>query len=260
MDWNKTRKYLIYMLVLINLLILSSVIKHNNNASIDNPYFSRENMADFDRLLEMKNIKLEADLPRDIYLTGSVNAEYRDFNKINHPKLFLDYDIKTFENSKKITIRLDKMLQTIGEDEYNILNARQRKEFAQAFLKKYFPSNTYLEIKSDDENFLTYKILYKDFIFEESMVNFKFGSSVVIITATDLRPREDSANKKNTISSVEAVLSVLPQLKSGDVIKDIRLLYHFDLPAEELYKVKYVRVFPYWKITTQDDVIYTLAL
>lgn len=261
MDWDKTRKYIIYMLVLVNLMILVSILRHNNNASIDNPYFSRKNLEDFERLLAMKEIQLDLNLPKEIYTLGSINGEYRDFNKENHPLLFQDYDIRTLENSKVMTIRLEGSSQEIEGQTYQIIRKKDREDFAEAFMAKYFPENSYKRIFSSqsDEDKLEYKIQQEDFVFEESNFSFSFDSSKVIITATDLIPREASASQKKTISSVEAILSALPQLQAGDKISAIELVYHFDLPKEDLYRIKNVRIFPYWKITSERDPIYILA-
>ena len=247
------------MLIAVNLMILLSIIRHNNNASIDNPYFSRQNMTNFSQLLEMREISLQVELPREIHTLGSVNAEHRDFNRDNHPDLFEDYDVKTFENSKRISIKLDQSIQFIDEDQYNLLEEGQREGFARHFLADYFPQNQYVQVGNKEPDTLNYKALYEDFVFEESYVTFEFGPKGALITATDIIPRETSASKKKAITSVEAILSALPDLQAGDQIMGIELVYHYDLPEEEFYKVKYVRVFPYWKISTENDTIYTLA-
>lgn len=262
MDWNKVRNYIIFMLVVVNLMIIASIIRHNNNASIDNPFFSKKNLESFRELLDQRGIALEADLPRDIYEVGSVNTEYRSFAKENQPDLFQDYNgsIKTFENSKKMQLNLYEMVQKIGDEEYNILNASQQEEFTKAFLAKYFPGNIYALVETKDKSQLLYKVLYNGFVLEESAISFKFGSATVKITAADLVPREISASKKRSITSVEAILSALSSLEKGDTITDIGFVYHFDLPEEDLYKIDNIRSFPCWKITTKEGRnIYILA-
>ena len=130
------------MLIAVNLMILFSIIRHNNNASIDNPYFSRQNMTNFSQLLEMREISLQVELPREIHTLGSVNAEHRDFNRDNHPDLFEDYDVKTFENSKRISIKLDQSIQFIDEDQYNLLRKAKGKDLPDIFWPTTFPKTS----------------------------------------------------------------------------------------------------------------------
>ena len=42
MDWYNAKKYIIYLLLVVNALLVFSILNHNNNASIDNPYFSKK--------------------------------------------------------------------------------------------------------------------------------------------------------------------------------------------------------------------------
>lgn len=262
MNWDRIRKYLIFMLLAVNIMLISSISKHNNNTSIDNPYFSKSNIENFQQLTESRGLRVEAELPKDIHIVGSFNTEYRNFNKENHGDLLEDYpNIRTFDNSKRIQLTLKEMKQTIDDNKYNILNQAQRLAFAEKFLEKYFPMNQYARIATEDENLLSYKVSYEGFLLEESYINFKFGSAMAVITATDLTPLEASANKVQSITSVEAVLNALPELKEGDIIEQIELVYHFEMPEEDLYKVDYIRSFPHWKLTTAErGQIFVLAM
>ena len=254
MDWDKIRKYLIIMLTVVNIMLIFSIVRHNNNTSIDNPYFSKKNVANFQSLMEIRGVSVDVELPQETYIVGSLNTEFRNFSRENHAALFSDYTtIRTFDNSKRMQLNLDEMVQVIDENEYNIMNQAQRIAFAEKFLEKYFPTNQYALRPNADENLLTYKVVYDGFLMEESYADFKFGSATVVITATDLRPLDSSPNKRESITSVEAILGALPELKEGDVIQDIELVYHFEMPEGDLYKIDYIRSFPHWKLTTADN-------
>ena len=42
MDWDKAKTYLITSLVILNLVLVISIMNHNNAVSIDNIYFSKK--------------------------------------------------------------------------------------------------------------------------------------------------------------------------------------------------------------------------
>ena len=61
MDWRKAKNYIIALLVILNLILLISILGHNNNASIDNPYFSKDALKDFDAMLALYNVRLDTE-------------------------------------------------------------------------------------------------------------------------------------------------------------------------------------------------------
>ncbi len=134
-----------------------------------------------------------------------------------------------------------------------------QKRFAQNFLTEYFPGYGFY-LKQIKDCCLEYNPVLNTIIYEESYVRFEFGSETITVTAIMIDAREEASQKKTAITSVEAILNILPELSAGDVIVGIDFIYYFDLKDEELYKVKNARAFPHWRIITQDGkVIYTPA-
>ncbi len=102
MDWRKAKNYIIALLLVLNLILLFSIFGHNNNASIDNPYFSQSTLEDLEQLLALHQVEVAVDIPRTLYNLGTMNVEYQNMDQENFPKLYANFDeILTLENTKK---------------------------------------------------------------------------------------------------------------------------------------------------------------
>lgn len=262
MDWYKAKKYIIIMLAAMNIILLISIFAHNNNVSIDNPYFSRDSLRDFDNILQKEGIELATELPRNIYNVGVINVEYEDINQESHPKLFEDFpETKILENNKKIELQIKQQkIPMLNGKKFNISDADNRKKFAEEFLAIYFAGHGYnLKFKNQD-SLLIYNPVIDNRIFEDSYVEFVFDEGSVTISAIAIHPRQNVENGKRSTTSVEGVLNALPSLSEGDKIIAIDFIYYFDLSDEELYKVKNARAFPHWRIITDTSkVVYVSA-
>lgn len=262
MEWYKAKKYIIIMLAIMNIILLISILAHNNNVSIDNPYFSRDSLRDFDNILQKEGIQLATELPRAIYNVDIINVEYEDINPESHPRLFEDFpEIKILENNKKIELKIkQENLPVLNGKKYNISNGENRKNFAEEFLARYFASHGYnLKFKNQD-SLLIYNPIIENRIFEDSYVEFVFDEDSVTIAAIEIHPNKSVDNAKRSITSIEGVLNALPSLSEGDNIIAIEFIYYFDLSDEELYKVKNARAFPHWRIITDTSkVVYVSA-
>lgn len=259
MDWRKAKNYIIALLVILNLILLISILGHNNNASIDNPYFSKDALKDFDAMLALYNVRLDTELPHDVYNVGTINVEYKSMDENNFPKLYESFEeITALENTKKLKIVLQKSdLPSVLDSNLNTEEGQGR--FAENFLQEYFPGHRF-QHKITEGARRVYNPLFGGIIYEDSFVSFEFASNTVSVTAIMVDAWEEASPKKETITSVEAVLNILPELSAGDVITGIDFIYFFDLKEEELYKVKNARAFPHWRIITQSGrVIYTSA-
>lgn len=261
MNWYKIRRYILVLLVLINGMLIVSIVRHNNNTSIDNPYFSRKNMNNLEQLLEERGVGLLGELPRDLHIVGPVRTQFMPFHKDNQPQLFADFaQLRTLDNSKRMQLYIEGSTQHIGEESFHLEKESEQKAFAEAFLARYFAHNTFL-CTQEQAMRLEYKPLNEGFVLEESAISFVFDRYGVSISGTDLWVLERSQTRIQSISSAEAVLAALPDLSSGERIERIELVYHFELPEGDLYKVNDVRSFPCWKITTTGGRdLYILAM
>lgn len=260
MDWKTAKNYIIILLAIMNILLLLSIMSHNNNASIDNPYFSNRSMENFNKLLKEKGIALSVEMPKEIHTVGVYNVEYEDLTQERYADLFRDLKgVKTSENSKKLLIEIPSDELIIRGVRYLADSEAEREIFAERFLRRYFPDRSFRRKYTNDGRFV-FNPLFGQVLFEESFIEFAFEEKKVIIQAMLIIPKEESPNKKDIMSSVEAVLNALPQLSEGDRIVGLDFIYYFDLNEEELYRVKNARAFPSWRIITEKGkVIYILA-
>lgn len=260
MDWKTAKNYIIILLAIMNIILVISIIGHNNNASIDNPYFSKKSLENFEKLMQEKGIELLVELPREVHTVASLNVEYERFSQETYPELFDDFQgANAIQNSKMLELLLPADELFIQNTRYEMQTEGEQKIFAEDFLERYFADHKFhLKYTKDDR--LVYNPLIDGILFEESFVEFSFIEGDVIIRAALLQPKEGSSNKKGTMTSMEAILNALPQLSQGDRIVGIDFIYYFDLEDGELYRVKDARAFPSWRIITErGEVIYILA-
>lgn len=261
MDWRTAKNYIIVLLLVLNIFLICSIVAHNNNTSIDNPYFSKKAMKELQTILESKNIRMGIEISKEIHKGGIVNVFYQNIDEKSNPNIFLDFEnVTKAENGKRVQIEIpySKVEEKLGED-FAFSNDESRKQFAMAFLKKYFAGNGYHFKIKNVEKFIFNPII-EGIIFEDSDVCFEFTEGEIIVNAISIGKEESPTDRREMITSVEAILSALPQLSDESII-DMDFIYYFDLEDEELYKVKNARAFPHWRIITdKDKVIYVSAI
>lgn len=257
MNWDKAKTHLIIALAILNLVLVMSIISHNNAVSIDNIYFSKKSLIDLQTVLDRKNIKITAELPKDIYRVGVMNIEYETINAESYPLLFETFEDDIYVNAlKKFVLEIDDVKIN------NIANAQR---FADNFIKKYMPEREFSfrnYILGDGAIKLYYNPVYDGYIFEESAIRFEFSQDKLKIVMITMKPIEASASRRNAITSVEAILKAFPSMKENSVINKIDFIYYFDSNStENLYKLKNARAFPCWRImTSKNEIFYISAL
>lgn len=257
MNWDKAKTRLIIALVILNLVLVMSIISHNNAVSIDNIYFSKKSLIDLQTVLDRKNIKITADLPKDIYRVGVMNIEYETINAESYPLLFETFDDDIYVNAlKKFVLEID---------DVKINNIASAQSFADNFIKKYMPEKEFSfrnYILGDGAIKLYYNPVYDGYIFEESSIRFEFSQDKLKIVMIIMKPIEASASRRDSITSVEAILKAFPSMKENSVINKIDFIYYFDSNStENLYKLKNARAFPCWRIMiSKNEIFYISAL
>ena len=261
MDFNIAKRNLIILLIILNLVLIVSIYQHNNKVSIDNPYFSTEALDNFYRLLEAKNIILEAELPKSYENMEIVDFEYEPINNKSFPSLFEELkEIESSNNFKKAVVKIPYDDILIKRKYYKISEYEDRLDFSKEFLGIYF-SNFKFDLKLIEEDLIVYNPIIEGFIYEDSYVKFNFTEEAIFVEILKITPIEKVSARRNVVTPVEAILSLVPKLESGDTIKRIDLIYYFELNEEELYKVKNARALPSWRIITEDNkVFYVFAL
>lgn len=255
MDWNKAKNYLIIALVVLNGVLILSIINHNNMASIDNVYFSKKTLTEFYEILNRKNIKIDCDIPKDIYNIGTTTVEYQTINAENYPLFFHDYKDKLeVESLKKLTL---------VDTNIVITDENTAQTYIQNFISKYMPGQQYAFkniLKNENGMTFFYNPVYDGFIYEESFLKFEFTENGMFFAMIVMKPLDVSSTRRDSITSVEAILKVFPEIKEGSSITQIDFIYYFVRNTdEELYKVKNARAFPTWRIKTDDGLFYYSA-
>lgn len=257
MNWDKAKTHLILALAILNLVLVMSIISHNNAVSIDNVYFSKKSLIDLQTVLDRKNIKITAELPKDIYRVGVMSIEYETINSESYPLLFEAFEDDIYVNAlKKLVLEVE---------DVKINNIANAQNFADNFIKKYMPDKEFNfrnYILGDGAIKLYYNPVYDGYIFEESAIRFEFSQDGLKIVMIVMKPIEASVNRRNAITSVEAILKAFPSMKENSVISKIDFIYYFDSNStENLYKLKNARAFPCWRImTSKNEIFYISAL
>lgn len=252
MDWDKAKTHLITFLAILNIILIVSIMSHNNAVSIDNIYFSKKSLIDLQTVLDRKNIKITTELPKEINRVGTMNVEYETLNAESYPKLFKTFDDQIYVNAlKKLVLELDNI---------SINSLSEAENFSNKFLAKYIPDKEFSLRNYSLGNGaikLYFNPIYDDFIFEESSVRFEFSENKLKVVMIIMRPLETSASKRDSITSVEAVLKAFPSMENDSIINRIDFMYYFDSnSADNLYKLKNARAFPCWRIMTTSNKIY----
>ncbi len=259
MDWQSAKNYIIALLVIINAMLLFSIIGHNNNASLDNPYFSGETLANFQAILQDKGITLEAELPRTTENTGVVSIEYERIDAETYPALFEAFaDIELLDNAKRAAFVIE-TADAIPRDQYSSKQYDEWLAYFEELLEQYF-GNSY-RLKYQNKNIWRFNPVIDGKIYEDGYVEFEIKNGTIAVSAVMITPIGESANKRTTITSVEAVINALTELEEGARIIAVDLIYYSDLPEEELHKTRDARAFPMWRILTDDyHTIYISAI
>ncbi len=252
MDWDKAKTYLILSLIALNIALIFSIVSHNNAVSIDNVYFTKKSLADLQSVLDRKNIKITTEIPKDIYNLGTINVEYDTVNESTYPILFDAYgDNITVNSLKKFVLKDPKII---------IDNSVDAENFAFRFISKYLNSMEYSLrnfTSKDGITTLYFNPVYDGYIFEESFLRFEFSDDGMKIVMFVMKPLDVSATKRETITSVEAILKVFPSMDENTIISKIDFIYYFGTSfAEDLYKVKNARAFPCWRLMTSENKFY----
>lgn len=260
MDVNLAKKYLIILLVILNLFLLFSIKNHNNNVSIDNPYFSKQTKQNFEKLISDRNISINTELPKSYDLMGIVDFKYEDITNKTRPELFLDFEkINSSNNFKKASLEIPNDDILVIRLKYDLSDKNSRKKFTQEFLNLYFNEQEF-DLKIHTNSYIEYNPVFNNVIYEDSYIKFSFLEKYILVEMIMISPEKDVIERREVITPIEAILNILPSLESGDIIERIDLIYHFDLNEEELFKVKNARALPNWRIITNTGkVLYTFA-
>lgn len=261
MDWNIAKRNLIILLLFLNISLIVSIYNHNNNVSIDNPYFSTETLDNFNKLLSSKDISLDVEIPRNYEDFGIVDVEYETINNMSYPLLFDELkDIESSNNFKKAIIKLPYDDILVTRRNYRLDDLNDRLDFSNELLSIYFSKHQF-DIKMVTEDLIYFNTVDDGIIYEDSYVKFNFEQDAIYIEVLFIIPLETVTARRAVITPIEAILILMPNLEEGDIIKKIDLIYYFELNEEELYKVKNARALPSWRIITEDGkVLYAFAL
>lgn len=255
MDFNIARKYCIYLLVILNVILIFSIAGHNNNVSVDSPYSSRKAVDNFNKVLADRGIKLSAELQSSKNIVGIANVEYEDLSDKKFGKIFSDFpEAILLSNNKKIEIELSRDDVLVTRKKYDLEDVEDRMEFSKEVMNLYFNFSDFKLKELEDTYVIEYNPIIDGYVYESSYVKFVFDEKIKI-TFISIAQKGDILNRKKAITPLEAVLIALPSLESGDEIREAELIYYFDLDSDDLHKVKNARAFPTYRIISSGDKI-----
>ncbi|MBP2028721.1 regulatory protein YycI of two-component signal transduction system YycFG [Acetoanaerobium pronyense] len=249
MDWAKAKTYLILAFAITNIILMSNIFS-DYGGSLNKTYFSKESIENFNELLTQQGISLSTELPKDTPKMGTLKVEYEKIDEEKLDVLYSDYGMGLqVMDRKQITINSYHNIQEISKE--NVIKESEK------FMKAHDDTWDY-EIKyiKEEDEFTTiyYNSLFEDMFLEESYMSFTYdihgGFNLEMIR---LHVLEKGKNKKEVMTSVEAVMRTLSQLERGDDITEIRLGYYLYMDQSvPITQTRSATAFPSWRIKTAD--------
>ncbi|QZY55150.1 two-component system regulatory protein YycI [Crassaminicella profunda] len=252
MDWGKAKNILIIAFIITNVFLIYNIEKDlfmESAASM----VKEKNIKDVITILDEKNIKVEAEVPRTILELPLLNVEYETYDQKKLKEKFYvedNHKIIKYENYDKKPYMKD-------------LNEKEALREAENFITKYgFMRNDaiYWETKEDGEQYhILFKQKYKKSFLENSYMRVTVSTSGVNkFERMWLKPLNTDKNKKEIIPATKALLKSMKDMENlqGEiVIKNMDLGYWFDpsyISLTNSENIKSGTAVPAWRILLND--------
>ncbi|WP_168198383.1 two-component system regulatory protein YycI [Crassaminicella thermophila] len=264
MDWGKSKNILIIAFIITNIFLIYNIEKDifkNNSASI----VKEKNIKDVIRILEEKNIKVEAEVPTTVLELPVLNVEYETYDE---EKLV---DIFGKEKNDKIhkSVINNKIIRYENYDEkpyIQKLDKNKARREAELFIRKYgFMTKDVIywdTIKEADQYIIMFKQNYKGSFLEQSYMNVVVNKSgVKKFERMWLKPIKEYDNKKEIIPATKALLKCINSIDTEDgevIIKGIDLGYWFDpshISLTNSDNIKSGTAIPAWRVILNNGQI-----
>ena len=241
MDWTKAKTILIVALIVTNLVLIATYLFQNNRFAGD-----EKEMQDVTvKLLEEKNIFVDADIPEGTHRMAKLTVQYDK----------MDEDV--------IQEQLDdqKLLPASEESDRSLMDRTED------FINKCGLMNDHVKFEGIERKGKETRIIYKNYINDIAIED-----SHIICTVKDgklvdfdrywLNPVEVSDIEKKVIPAAAALIKFMTEKTDDDkiYIKDISLVYWLDSNSFNAESPVTDTAFPAWKITyNRDKIQYILA-
>lgn len=252
MDWAKAKTYLIIAFALTNMIMIISLIQDFDTQ--EKGYFTKEALSSLQLLLEKNDIDLGIELPEDTPRMGNLRIEYEDIDTERFSRLFEDYfDYIDIVAEKKMVLMTDSALPS-----FDMETAEAESE---AFIEKYDLKEDYEFKYTDvqpDRIQVFYSSKYKDRFLENSYMMFEYKDNDRFkFERLKMHVIDESRNKKEVMTSAEALIKASALIEPGQTVEEIELGYNYaQYESLPIAKTKTATAAPSWRIRTSDGKYY----
>ena len=266
MDWNKTNTILITAFIILNVFLFASS-NYMSKAEYD-PKNDKEFALDVAKILDEKNIKINADIPDETYILPVLETEY-DIIQVNFSLLekFLNEkiepvaDVYKYSNSKGEILEIidgKKLRLTLRNKVNDKINENPDiKEEINNFLKeKNIDADGYIEnFKhiSENDSIYIYTQIYNDYSMDNSyMYFFADNEGIYKFEMQRITSVTEITEKVRTIHAIEALPRILtyPEIKNKEIAK-IEIAY-YSVEDDNWQNIERINSDPTWKVIFTD--------
>ena len=266
MDWNKTNTILITAFIILNVFLFASS-NYMSKAEYD-PKNDKEFALDVVKILDEKNIKINADIPDETYILPVLETEY-DIIQVNFSLLekFLNEkiepvaDVYKYSNSKGEILEIidgKKLRLTLRNKVNDKINENPDiKEEINNFLKeKNIDTDGYIEnFKhiSENDSIYIYTQIYNDYSMDNSyMYFFADNEGIYKFEMQRITSVTEITEKVRTIHAIEALPRILtyPEIKNKEIAK-IEIAY-YSVEDDNWQNIERINSDPTWKVIFSD--------
>lgn len=266
MDWNKTNTILITAFIILNVFLFASS-NYMPNAKFD-PTNDKEFASDVAKLIDEKNIKINADIPDETYILPVLETEY-DIIQVNSSLLerYLNEKIEPVEDVFKYSNNRGETLEIIDGKKLR-LTLRNKvndkisgkidiAEEINKFLKeKNIDADGYTENfkhVSENDSIYIYNQKYNDYSVDNSYMHF-YADNEGIYKFEMQRSKSvtEIADKVRTIHAIEALPRILtyPEIENKEIEK-IEIAY-YSVEDDNWQNIERINSDPTWKVIFSD--------
>ena len=266
MDWSKAKNILIIAFIITNLFLIFNIqsnLYQNNALSV----LKDRNIEDVVSILEEKNIKVEAEIPRILLQMPVLDVEYETYNEEKVAQRFGQEGIISDTNSEEhVEVTKNKIIiykNNSREIRIKDLNESRAREEAESFIKDlgYMGQDVeYWNTFSVGEQYeVIFKQKYKGYFLEKSYMRLIITQAgVTEFERMWLKPLHLGEHKNEIMPATKALLkalNVLGDREQETIITEISLGYLFDpskISLTNWENIKSGRALPAWRMTLED--------
>ncbi len=267
MEWAKAKTIILILLAALNIFLLSRIILDYGNQGVP-----RETIANMEKILESRGVRLECEVPRYdketpklVFGNGKVNKAAQVEKLLG--RQFLneagsDVQENTFvEGTKKLTFTGSNSFtyaDASPAESVGIARAAEAEEYIQKFLKdKGLDNPTYMQdgepVRDSDGITFNYIEKYKGFLVFDNYLTVKVSAKGV--TYLEVRHKQIKGFSPDKVNDIAAAYQVLLENFTGDekaVITSVDMGYKDAVDSGE-NGLQFSEQLPVWRIKVKDS-------